>query len=88
MTSPIDIGAGGGDCASTLFEVAPDDKQPTINTDAFARAVEHLLDEHSPITHVPGLISCHEELMRQLSILDGWQQRRRWMYNRKVDEPA
>jgi len=25
--------------------------------------------------------------MQQLSFLEGWEQRRRWMYDRKVDEP-
>jgi alkylated DNA repair dioxygenase AlkB len=87
MSSLVDIDADGGESIDTLFNVAHDDAQPTINGGAFAHPVEHRLDEHSSITHVPGLVGGHEELMRQLSTLDGWEQRRRWMYNRKVDEP-
>jgi hypothetical protein len=45
------------------------------------------LDGHSWITHVRGLVNGDHELMQRLSTLRGWEQRRRWMYDRVVDEP-
>jgi len=59
----------------------------TINFNAFDTPTEHQLDGHSWITHVRGLVTGHHELMHQLSHLHGWEQRRRWMYDRVVDEP-
>lgn len=61
--------------------------QPSLNRAAFDMATQHPLDEHSSITHVQGLIRGPEELMRQMSTLAGWEQRRRWMFDRMVDEP-
>ena len=62
-------------------------EQPTINFSAFDTAADHRLDDDSWITHVHGLVSGHDELVQQLSTLHGWEQRRRWMYDRVVDEP-
>jgi hypothetical protein len=33
------------------------------------------------------MVTGDDELMRQLSTLHSWEQRRRWMYDRVVDEP-
>jgi alkylated DNA repair dioxygenase AlkB len=71
---------------SFFDEVAPA-QTPAINVAAFEDATEHRLDEHSWITHVPGLLIGHEQLVDELATLDVWEQRRRWMYNRVVDEP-
>ena len=71
----------------TLFDDGDAAEPTAIRTEAFTTATEHVLDEESSITHVHGFLSGHEDLMRQLSELDGWEQRRRWMYDREVDEP-
>jgi alkylated DNA repair dioxygenase AlkB len=71
----------------TLFD---DDEQvlrPVIDIAAFDTATDHPLDEHSSITHVHGFIRGHQALMDEMSALDGWEQRRRWMFDRMVDEP-
>jgi alkylated DNA repair dioxygenase AlkB len=72
---------------ATLFGSEGAFDQPELHTDAFATATEHRLDDTSWITHVHGFVSGHEEFMRQLSDLKGWEQRSRWMYDRVVDEP-
>jgi alkylated DNA repair dioxygenase AlkB len=71
----------------SLFDDTRQLEQPTINFIAFDTATEHRLDDDSWITHVRGLVSGDNELMHQLSTLRGWEQRRRWMYDRVVDEP-
>jgi alkylated DNA repair dioxygenase AlkB len=72
----------------SLFDDGPYDVvTPTINLKAFDSATDHRLDDNSTITHVHGLIGGHDELMRQLSTVHGWEQRRRWMFDRVVDEP-
>lgn len=71
----------------TLFDADGSSELIAINPGAFDAATHHVLDDESWITHVHGFLSGHEELMRQLSGLDGWEQRRRWMYDREVDEP-
>ncbi|HEY1838748.1 MAG TPA: alpha-ketoglutarate-dependent dioxygenase AlkB [Mycobacterium sp.] len=70
-----------------LFDVQHDSRQAVINHGAFAAATDHRLDATASITHVPQFLLGHDILMQQLSLLQGWEQRRRWMYNRKVDEP-
>jgi alkylated DNA repair dioxygenase AlkB len=70
-----------------LFDELPDLAPPSINAAAFDDATIWNLDAESSIVHVHGLITGHDELLRQLSTLAGWEQRRRWMYNREVDEP-
>jgi alkylated DNA repair dioxygenase AlkB len=71
----------------TLFDDPCDRLQPAINVAAFDGATVHRLDGESSITHVRSLVTGHDELMRQLSGLTGWEQRRRWMFDREVDEP-
>jgi alkylated DNA repair dioxygenase AlkB len=70
-----------------LFDDPADFAAPAINTVAFDSAIVHDLDADSSIVHVPGLIAGHDELLRRLGTLTGWEQRRRWMYNREVEEP-
>ncbi len=70
----------------SLFD--EDDAQaPAINTAAFATATDHRLDEHSWVTHVPGFLTGHHQLVAELAELGVWEQRRRWMFDRMVDEP-
>jgi alkylated DNA repair dioxygenase AlkB len=59
----------------------------SIDASAFDHATDHHLDEHSWITHVPGFVTGNEQLLEQLATIDRWEQRRRWMYHREVDEP-
>lgn len=70
----------------TLFD---DDEAetPAINEAAFDASTDHPLDEHSWITHVPGLLTGHNRLLAELATLDVWEQRQRWMFDRKVEEP-
>ena len=63
------------------------DDEFAVHPAAFGRAAEHRLDEHSWITHVPAFVTGHGRLFAELAAIDGWEQRRRWMYNRVVDEP-
>jgi alkylated DNA repair dioxygenase AlkB len=70
----------------TLFD-EDDAPAPAINMAAFAIATDHRLDEHSWITHVPGLLTGHQQLVADLAELDVWEQRQRWMFDRMVDEP-
>jgi alkylated DNA repair dioxygenase AlkB len=76
-----------GGSPPTLFDEPGDKQQPAIDHAAFAEAAVHQLDAESSIVHVRGLVSGHQELLRQLSTLAGWEQRRRRMYDRQVDEP-
>ncbi|MBB5163130.1 alpha-ketoglutarate-dependent dioxygenase AlkB [Mycobacterium sp. AZCC_0083] len=80
----MSVGQGGD---LTLFDEPRDQQQPAVNIAAFDGATDHQLDEESSITQVHGLVTGHDELLRQLGELAGWEQRRRWMYNREVDEP-
>src|ERR1041384_761424 len=45
------------------------------------------LDATSWVEHVPGWLSEDAELMGILAQSAGWEQRRRWMYDKMVDEP-
>ena len=60
---------------------------PAIHTDAFESSTLHRLDEHSWITHVPRFLTGHRRLLAELANLDVWEQRRRWMFDRRVEEP-
>jgi alkylated DNA repair dioxygenase AlkB len=60
---------------------------PVIRTEAFESATVHPLDEHSWITHVPGFLTAHHRLLADLTALDVWEQRQRWMFDRRVEEP-
>ena len=70
----------------TLFD---DDQThtPAIDLASFGAATDHRLDERSWITHVPGFLTGHWRLLDDLSRLDVWEQRQRWMFDRMVDEP-
>jgi alkylated DNA repair dioxygenase AlkB len=70
----------------TLFD-NDQSQTPAIDVGAFDGATDHRLDEHSWITHVPGFLTGHHRLVDDLATLDVWEQRRRWMYDRVVDEP-
>ena len=66
--------------ALVLFDMDQHDSPETaINRGAFATATDHWLDETSWITRVPQFLTGHDVLLRQLSTLGGWEQRRRWM---------
>jgi alkylated DNA repair dioxygenase AlkB len=88
----FDAHADGGVIVSqahelTLFDDVEYLERPAIDLAAFDAATDHPLDDHSSITHVHGLIRGHEALMRDMCVLPGWEQRRRWMFDRMVDEP-
>jgi alkylated DNA repair dioxygenase AlkB len=70
----------------TLFDEA-EPEVPGIDVAAFDSATDHRLDEHSWITHVPGLLTGHLKLVDELATLDVWEQRHRWMFDRMVEEP-
>ncbi len=71
----------------TLFDDEDRRAHPEIDVAAFDTATDHELDRYSSITHVHGLIRGHDALMQQMCALPGWEQRRRWMFDRMVDEP-
>jgi len=71
----------------TLFGTEPDTDPPAVNVDALSDATGHHLDDDSSISVVRGFIHGQQALLQQLSIIDGWQQRQRWMYKKRVDEP-
>lgn len=54
---------------------------------SFATAHRVQLDPASWVEHVPGWLSGDEALMDLLRELMPWEQRTRWMYDKKVDEP-
>ena len=60
---------------------------PAIHPDAFESCTVHRLDEHSWITHVPRFLTGHHRLLAELATLDLWEQRQRWMFDRRVEEP-
>jgi alkylated DNA repair dioxygenase AlkB len=53
----------------------------------FGSAERIQLDDMSWVTHVHGWLSGDDELMRLLMAEAPWEQRSRWMYDRKVQEP-
>lgn len=73
--------------ALPLFDPGFDEAAPAINLTALDAATEHHLDDDSSVILARGFVSGHHRLLSDLRPLDGWQQRRRWMYNRLVDEP-
>jgi alkylated DNA repair dioxygenase AlkB len=70
-----------------LFGSELDTDPPGVNVDALSDATEHHLDDDSSISVVRGFIRGHHALLQQLSVINGWLQRQRWMYNQRVDEP-
>lgn len=72
--------------ALTLFD--EDDETPlSFNSEAFGSAVVDDLDDQSSIVIVRQFVSGHLSFLKELTGLEGWTQRQRWMYNRLVDEP-
>jgi alkylated DNA repair dioxygenase AlkB len=68
-------------------QIAEDDPLQTVELAYdFAEVQRHQLDEHTWVEIVPGFLS-PERLFAQLLRDLEWSQRRRWVYNRKVDEP-
>ena len=65
-----------------LFEA----REPAIDR-GFASAHRVELDAHSWVEHVPEWLSRHDLLFDALSGAAGWEQRRRRMYEKMVDEP-
>jgi 2OG-Fe(II) oxygenase superfamily len=45
------------------------------------------LDETSWVEHFPRWLSRHEVLLDSLAKIDGWEQRKRWMFTQEVIEP-
>jgi alkylated DNA repair dioxygenase AlkB len=54
---------------------------------SFGRLVRHRLDEWSWVDEVPVWLADHAEVFEQLLWRAPWQQRERWMYERRVLEP-
>jgi hypothetical protein len=71
--APCDPGKTGG------LDVAVD---PT-----FATTTRIQLDESSWVDHVQGWLRGDEELMVVLMAEAAWEQRSRWMYTRRLEEP-
>lgn len=70
-----------------LFDADRRDGPPSLNLAAFDTATEHRLDGESWITHVHGLVVGDAAVMAEIGALPGWEQRSRWMYDRRVVEP-
>lgn len=71
----------------SLFDETPNPDRAVLHLEAFDQACEHRLDEHSSVSVVRGFVQGHQRVLDDLRTLHGWEQRRRWMYNRLVDEP-
>src|SRR3712207_2790831 len=54
---------------------------------SFDRLVRHRLDDRSWLDEVPGWLPDHGAVFDLLLAEAPWQQRERWMYERKVLEP-
>jgi len=65
-----------------LFERA----EMSIDT-AFRNATRVALDATSWVEHVSGWLTRNELLLSALRDLPAWEQRERWMYTKRVDEP-
>jgi alkylated DNA repair dioxygenase AlkB len=63
------------------------DAIPLMWDATFATAQRTELDESSWLEHVPGWLVGAESLFDELVSTAPWEQRRRWMYTREVDEP-
>jgi alkylated DNA repair dioxygenase AlkB len=59
--------------------------EPLISQSTSARRVR--LDDQSWVEHVPGWLSGNDAVFVELLSLEGWEQRKRWMFNRLLDEP-
>ena len=65
----------------SLFEPAPAGVDPTNGVRRIA------LDETSWLEHCPGWLAATEELSAELMHGADWEQRTRWMFDRRVTEP-
>jgi alkylated DNA repair dioxygenase AlkB len=74
------------DVALPLFGEPDDRGEPSVD-EAFTSAYRVALDRHSWIEHVPGWLSGADAVFDELHGLEEWEQRDRWMYTRRVDEP-
>jgi alkylated DNA repair dioxygenase AlkB len=72
---------------ASLFDEDDEAATPAMHTVAFESSTLHRLDDHSWITHVPGFLAGHRRLLTELATLDVWEQRQRWMFDRRVEEP-
>lgn len=72
------------DVQASLFETARDEPRPD---ETFATLVRHQLDERSWVDHAPGWLHGADALFEDLVEHAPWQQRERWMYERKLPEP-
>lgn len=54
---------------------------------SFRRAKRVALDATSWVEHVPGWLSQNEVLLEELARVADWEQRTRWMYTKRVEEP-
>jgi alkylated DNA repair dioxygenase AlkB len=54
---------------------------------SFDRLIRHRLDDWSWVDEVPGWLADHAEMFELLLWHAPWQQRERWMYERRVLEP-
>ena len=62
--------------------------RPAVGFDAaFAGLVRHDLGRGAWVDHLPGWLQGHQEVFDALYRDMHWSQRRRWMYEREVDEP-
>lgn len=63
--------------------------QPTVASfdDAYASVRRIALDETSWLDHAEGWVRGADALFEQVRASRAWSQRRRWMYDRMVDEP-
>ena len=73
----------------TFDEPDPDDAAGiAVSVDrGFASAHRVQLDATSWVDHVPGWLTGDQVLMDLLAGLATWDQRTRWMYDKRVDEP-
>lgn len=74
------------DAALPLFGEPDDVGEPAVD-ESFASAYRVSLDEHSWVEHVPGWLRGADAVFDELHALEEWEQRDRWMYTRRVDEP-
>ena len=62
------------------------DQSPVVDP-SFARLERTALDTDSWVDHCPGWVAGSDQAFEELLRDSAWSQRRRWMYDRQVDEP-
>lgn len=63
-----------------------DSKEPSADL-SFANARRTDLDATSWVEHIPAWLARNEELFDSLSQVAGWEQRKRWMFTKQIEEP-